>query len=231
MYLFLSDKKTQKQDLLWSEIKEKSQGEYRALTESLSEYISDSGKKNYDERVSVAILLCSIIVYLKRKGVVEKIGALKKGEHGKPYLDGGDIKFNISHTDGEVAIAVSRDCEVGVDIEEKISPERSGKLEKRFFPGINLFEKTVEKSLFEKEKNVNYLEAYRLENGEFSPVNLLFADDSFTAKWTACEAVMKCDGRGFAALYDINELAQEMKIKSFIYEKCGQKIYISVALR
>lgn len=36
---------------------------------------------------------------------------------GKPYCDGGEC-FSVSHTSRRVAVALSRDCEVGVDVEE-----------------------------------------------------------------------------------------------------------------
>ena len=48
------------------------------------------------------------------------------GAHGKPFLivEGQEagFPFNLSHTQGAVVCAVSRDCEVGVDI-ECLSPE------------------------------------------------------------------------------------------------------------
>ncbi len=41
------------------------------------------------------------------------------GEHGKPSLKQTftDVRFNLSHTDGLALIAVSRGCDVGVDVE------------------------------------------------------------------------------------------------------------------
>ena len=42
---------------------------------------------------------------------------IKKGVHGKPYFEGCDIYFNISHSDVLQAIAIG-DSEVGVDIEK-----------------------------------------------------------------------------------------------------------------
>ncbi len=45
------------------------------------------------------------------------IPEIKKGAHGKPYFEKNGIYFNISHTDGLQAVAIS-DSEVGVDIEK-----------------------------------------------------------------------------------------------------------------
>jgi 4'-phosphopantetheinyl transferase len=47
----------------------------------------------------------------------EKI-RIKNAEHGKPYLaDYPELAFNLSHSADRLMIAVSRDCQLGVDIE------------------------------------------------------------------------------------------------------------------
>jgi len=57
---------------------------------------------------------------------------LKRGETGKLYID-GEVKFNISYTDGCIALVLSDSSPVSVDIE--LLKERGGELEKakRFF--------------------------------------------------------------------------------------------------
>jgi phosphopantetheinyl transferase len=53
---------------------------------------------------------------------------------GKPYFKDSDVKFNISHSRGYVACAVSIGEEVGVDIEaSEISEEKAVKLAQRYF--------------------------------------------------------------------------------------------------
>jgi len=37
--------------------------------------------------------------------------------HGKPYLDGGDVRFNVSHSGQVALLAFARGREVGVDVE------------------------------------------------------------------------------------------------------------------
>lgn len=53
-----------------------------------------------------------------------------KTDKGKPYLKDQSVYFNISHTDGAIAIAFS-DNEVGIDIEQK--READVKIARRFF--------------------------------------------------------------------------------------------------
>jgi 4'-phosphopantetheinyl transferase len=51
-----------------------------------------------------------------------------RGEHGKPALGGlaaGRLRFNLSHTHGLVVLAVTRDVELGIDVEW---PRRRGRL-------------------------------------------------------------------------------------------------------
>lgn len=230
MYLFLSDKNAEEQSLLWEKIKSKKEDGYEALIDSLSDYVFSSGKKNLEERLATSTLLYTALCYLKNRGEIDNVGALKKGEHGKPYLDGGDAKISISHSDGGVALAISKDHEIGVDIENEIGPERAERLEKRFFREEKLFENALENATLPKKIGGENVKSYSLEKGGLVSIKLLPTDGSFTSKWTVCEAIMKCDGRGFSALHDIGTLAEKMEIISFIRERGGRKTYISVAL-
>ena len=144
MYLFLSDKNAEEKSLLWEKIKSQKEDEYKALIESLSDYVSSSGKKNLEDRLAAATLLYTASCYLKNRGELNNVGTLKKGEHGKPYLEGGDAKISISHSDDGVALAVSKDREIGVDMENEIDPERAKRLEKRFFREEILSENALE---------------------------------------------------------------------------------------
>lgn len=57
-----------------------------------------------------------------------------RNENGKPYFRDSDVRFNLSHSKGYVACAVSIGKELGVDIEAtKFPSERIEKLAKRYF--------------------------------------------------------------------------------------------------
>jgi 4'-phosphopantetheinyl transferase len=47
--------------------------------------------------------------------------ALAKGAQGKPFLPGGELAFNLSHSGGLAAVAISTAHEVGIDI-ERLTP-------------------------------------------------------------------------------------------------------------
>ena len=53
---------------------------------------------------------------LKRDYSIEEIPEILRDEMGKPYFVGGGIHFNVSHSEGYLAIAVSK-YSVGVDIQ------------------------------------------------------------------------------------------------------------------
>ena len=59
--------------------------------------------------------------------------AYRIGEHGKPALVGADLHFNLSHTDDEGLLAVTRLAEVGVDIERIDRELDVGAIARRFF--------------------------------------------------------------------------------------------------
>ena len=223
MYLFLSNKKPQEQSLLWGKIKEQKTRENIDLIDSLSLYISGSGKKNLEEKLAVSILLFSALEYLKNEGVVRKLGVLKKTSLGRPYLDGGDVDISISHTGDYVLIGISVGAEIGVDIEHKIDEGRAENLEKRFFEGIDFSQKLKDKSYGDN------IRCFEFSRGEFCMVSLFPAEDDFTAKWTLTEAIMKCDGRGFSSLHSVSQLAEKMELGSYVFNENRKNIYISVA--
>lgn len=51
------------------------------------------------------------------RGLAVEVGELQFPQGGKPRCAGGE-SFSISHTTRRVAVAVSGDCDVGIDVEE-----------------------------------------------------------------------------------------------------------------
>ena len=64
------------------------------------------------------------------EGAYEK-AEFAKSEHGKPYIVGYPIHYNISHS-GQYVVLVTEDNEVGVDVQEKKSL-RMDAIARRFF--------------------------------------------------------------------------------------------------
>ena len=111
-------------------------------------------------------------------------------------------------------LAYDENAEIGVDIENEIPPKKAEKLAERF-EGI---------SSLKTEKNEKKITAFEMiENGDFTPITLI------TAKWTAAEAIMKCDGGGFSALPKLETLTESIKVCTCVFKSDEKKIYVSLA--
>ncbi|MBE6684666.1 MAG: 4'-phosphopantetheinyl transferase superfamily protein [Ruminococcaceae bacterium] len=101
------------------------------------EYISALEQKSNElsacESLFALNLLCDMIPQLPQKTDTSAL-ILARGECGKPYFWSSTLKFNLSHSQGCVACAVSDSDEVGVDIEAALpTDDRAKKLAERFF--------------------------------------------------------------------------------------------------
>ncbi len=220
MYLYFLSKKTQGIDTLWNNTKSKYKEKMAELISSLEDYISTSGKANRDERILTANLILESLSNLPFFTSESAPRSLKKGPHGKPCFDDKNIKMNIAHNEDFVLVAYDENAEIGVDIENEIPPEKAEKLAKRF-EGI---------SSLKTEKNEKKITAFEMiENGNFTPIKLSAADESFTAKWTAAEAIMKCDGGGFSTLPKLENLAKCIKVCTYVFKPDEKKIYVTLA--
>ena len=106
------------------------------------------------------------------------------GEHGKPLLAGGP-HFSLSHSVDVALVAVSRECEVGVDVEQVRPVADAGELARRYLAAVP---------------------ARRIADAPDAE-----RDRRFIAAWTAIEAILKVEGTGLAGadrllvLRDIDE--------------------------
>lgn len=126
---------------------------------------------------------------------------------GKPRLISHDILFNISHSDGLVAVSISDECDVGVDLQSEISPEMEERLSERFLSGYYSLPHPLD---------ISYL---YLEEDKFFTLDLPMSDgEKITDKWTSFESVLKLFGQGFAAADNAKNLAQIVKIDTRVIE-------------
>ena len=71
---------------------------------------------------------------LSMRGIETDRLVFRRSESGKPYFEGRDLHFSLSHSKGHVAAALSDTTEVGIDIEcADVSTDRAEKMIKRFF--------------------------------------------------------------------------------------------------
>ena len=104
--------------------------------------VSSRNTESAKESLCALSLLSTAIAMLPCRIDKSKL-IFKRHTEGKPYFEGNELHFNISHSKGYVACAVSDDGRVGIDIEAaNISFEKAKKLAKRFFSSSD-FEKVV----------------------------------------------------------------------------------------
>ena len=240
IYFYILNKNVADKTALFEKAKSEYNERLAELIDSLNDYIAASGKSNKDERTLTAALLLKSLGHLGseesitlpaalKKDDLDKPcfpTALKKDECGKPYFEGSDLKLSISHNEDFVAIAYAKGADIGIDIEGEIPTEKAEKLSKRF-PAIASL--GFEKDSKNDDDDIEISFFKMSENGRFEPLSPIPADDSFTAKWTATEALMKCDGRGFSALGEIEKLNKNINVFCFYLSFEKKKIYISLA--
>ncbi|MEP6483178.1 MAG: 4'-phosphopantetheinyl transferase superfamily protein [Rudaea sp.] len=58
---------------------------------------------------------------------------IERGAEGKPFLADSTLRFNLSHSRGALALAIARDLDIGIDIENADRPRRALDLAERWF--------------------------------------------------------------------------------------------------
>ena len=118
--------------------------------------------------------------------------------------DKAKIYISISHSDGMVAVSISDEGDIGVDIQSKISPEKANRLSDRFFGDVEVHSEDLKVKYF----YCDIEDAMAI----FTKINLDDADrQDYTTKWAYSESVMKLYGRGFGDLSIMRILANESK--------------------
>ena len=102
--------------------------------------------------------------------------AFAYGDHGKPELVGGPLRFNVSHSAGVALCAVTRVREVGVDVEAHRGDFATEEIADRFFSSA---ERTALRALPARRRC-----------------------EAFFACWTRKEAYIKARGLGLSLALD-----------------------------
>ena len=138
-----------------------------------------------------------------------------KEEGGKPYFaTEGYPAFSIAHSAGLIAVALTRDfAKIGVDI-EPCARLCNTRISDRFFAGLEPC------------------------NGEIGQMRLVYdgatrpcgREDMPAVRFTLGEAVIKCDGGGFAVAANAAALSEKMKRASLIIKTDRGEAALSVAV-
>ncbi len=197
-------------------------------TEFFSRLFTD-GKMKYERR-NIAYLLLSLF-WKRHFGDVPFL--VQFDEYGKPYTELGG-SFAISYSDGVIAVAISPEkISLGIDIEHERQGFDYAGLRRRFLEGISGSEPRgcpdVEYLLYELDPDCNLI---AIDEQEKVNNSLHFIDSSkrsFAAEWTLLEAVMKAEGRGFAAYPNAQELITDSLTDTRSIALCDELYAVTVA--
>lgn len=148
---------------------------------------------------------------------------IEKNEYGKPYFEGGECHFSISHGKGLCAVLLTDEGECGVDIEPEIEENRAKKIDTRFLSDrlpVRPLKRDIELRL-ELTGGVK-IQSVEAESFDKMPI---------TAKWTVLEAVLKMSGEGFAAFSKRLEIAEGAGTKTLLFANENRAFYVTVAVK
>ena len=190
------------------------------LPAEVERYILDTkNNKTREERLTAYTLLSASLE--KFCGIND--WNIEKNAYGKPILvtkgKENNLYINISHSEGVVAVVLSDEGEVGVDLQSEIPPGTEDRLKKRFFAFDIRTADNFTPAYFFFDRECNFTEL------AINPIEKI----SFTDKWSLSEAVMKCDGRGFSSLPELEKLQREMDItvKRFSLDKVNYSLSVA----
>ena len=146
---------------------------------------------------------------------------IKRGENGKPYFKGCRLCFNLSHSGGAVACALSDSGDVGVDIEAaEITPEKAKKLAKRFFDkdevaAVNRSPDEFARFWTKNEAHAKHFGANLADFAKKTSENDEFAEISFHNFKYCNYPVTLCTKRNFDKVILLVDLAKQKNTKNF----------------
>lgn len=101
-----------------------------AEQQKANEYHHENAKKEYIAAHGILRKILGEYIQVAAKNIDITIGA-----HGKPLLTApfNEIKFNLSHSNNHILVAVAKNREVGIDLENTLRKTNALKLAQRFF--------------------------------------------------------------------------------------------------
>ncbi len=202
------------------------------LTSALPDYIRETkNKRQRRERIFAYMLLSYAFSDFTRSSLPEII----RDSYGRPSAEGAGVDFNISHDNDVIALIISDEGRVGIDVQSHSfkTSERIVRFTKEICEGEAFLKERTGASELSRcfVKRLCYAEdkgIYPSENNELSPPDKA----SVISDWTLIEALVKCDGRGLQKLKDAFEILAECKTfeRSFI-SRNGESYALSAVLK
>lgn len=191
------------------------------LYEELENYIEHGKNETHkaERRLAYTTLLCALKVFYSID-----FPRIERNEYGKPYLADSNIRISLSHSNGAVAVCISDEGEVGVDLQTQIEPERAERLKERFFTSLQVKNESISTEYYYCDLSGEDAEIYSITLPDFQP-----CEADFSARWVSAESIMKLIGHGFADAEGVSKLAKECRTEIKAIDFC-KKYYLAVSV-
>ena len=191
------------------------------LSEDIKKYIQlgKSEMHKAERKLAYTTMLCALKVFYSID-----FPRIEKNEYGKPYLADSNIRISLSHSNGVVAVCISDEGEVGVDLQTQIEPERAERLKERFFTSLQVKNESISTEYYYCDLSGEDAEIYSITLPDFQP-----CEADFSARWVSAESIMKLIGRGFADADKTGTLAEICRTEIKTVD-LGEKYYLAVSV-
>lgn len=191
------------------------------LSEDIKKYIQlgKSEMHKAERKLAYTTMLCALKVFYSID-----FPRIEKNEYGKPYLADSNIRISLSHSNGVVAVCISDEGEVGVDLQTMIEPERAERLKERFFTSLQVKNESISTEYYYCDLSGEDAEIYSITLPDFQP-----CEADFSARWVSAESIMKLIGHGFADADKTGTLAEVCRTEIKTVD-LGKKYYLAVSV-
>lgn len=191
------------------------------LSEDIKKYIQlgKSEMHKAERKLAYTTMLCALKVFYSID-----FPRIEKNEYGKPYLADSNIRISLSHSNGVVAVCISDEGEVGVDLQTMIEPERAERLKERFFTSLQVKNESISTEYYYCDLSGEDAEIYSITLPDFQP-----CEADFSARWVSAESIMKLIGHGFADADKTGTLAEVSRTEIKTVD-LGKKYYLAVSV-
>ncbi|MBO5879703.1 MAG: hypothetical protein J6Q68_04055 [Clostridia bacterium] len=151
---------------------------------------------------------------------------------GRPQFVGSSIDFNISHDENMIALIISDEKRVGIDIQSRDTgvSARVGSLISKII-GTPLFADKYATACNVFCENIGFF--YISESGKITPCDAecerraeaVLTGDDFIEKWTLLESLVKADGTGIGALERTSEILENALVMPLVFVSANGKSF------
>ena len=118
--------------------------------------------------------------FLLRKILRENYGCphdfqINTSKRGKPFIN-SDIYFNITHTENIIGLVISKEFEVGIDIESQNRVKSYNNVAKKYFSKNEI--DFIEAEVDQEKKTKRFLQLWTLKEAFFKTVEVDFNDEN-----------------------------------------------------